>query len=174
MDYLELARPRPSQRAPLELREFVEAKLAFLASTFRNSRITIAVSLGNEPCPSKATRIDSGRRCSISSATASRRCPTAESCPSSCAARKLRCSATCGYRLRDEPTAAGRLFVPFATTKATGTGLGLPVVHQILSEHEATILCESKPEEGTAFTIHFPLGKPGATRRPVVQFAAQT
>ncbi|MFC1807214.1 ATP-binding protein [Candidatus Omnitrophota bacterium] len=49
----------------------------------------------------------------------------------------------------------GRIFEPFYSTKDTGTGLGLAVVHSILKEHDATISAKSAPKSGTIFTIDF-------------------
>ncbi|MGC4397532.1 PAS domain S-box protein [Hydrogenophaga sp. T2] len=51
-----------------------------------------------------------------------------------------------------------RIFEPFFTTKPTGkgTGLGLPVVHGVLREHDATLDIDSVPGLGTAFTIGLP------------------
>ena len=48
-----------------------------------------------------------------------------------------------------------RLFVPFFTTKATGTGLGLPLVHRIVTEHGGTVAVRSD-SSGTVFTLSFP------------------
>jgi signal transduction histidine kinase len=51
-----------------------------------------------------------------------------------------------------------RIFEPFYTTKGAekGTGLGMAVVHTILSRHEANIEVDSEPGKGTAITLTFP------------------
>jgi signal transduction histidine kinase len=51
----------------------------------------------------------------------------------------------------------GRLFEPFFTTKQNGTGLGLAVTRQIIEEHNGTIQVESRPGEGTTFTVMLPM-----------------
>jgi signal transduction histidine kinase len=48
-----------------------------------------------------------------------------------------------------------RIFIPFFTTKAQGTGLGLALVHRILTEHGASIGVSTNGS-GTTFTIAFP------------------
>jgi signal transduction histidine kinase len=49
----------------------------------------------------------------------------------------------------------GRLFEPYFTTKEKGTGLGLTNTQNIILSHHANISAESKPGEGTSFTISF-------------------
>jgi signal transduction histidine kinase len=49
----------------------------------------------------------------------------------------------------------GKIFIPFFTTKAQGTGLGLALVHRIITEHGGTIAVSSG-EWGTTFTLAFP------------------
>jgi signal transduction histidine kinase len=48
-----------------------------------------------------------------------------------------------------------RLFSPFYTTKPDGTGLGLCNVRRIVDAHGAKILAESRPGEGSTFTVQF-------------------
>ena len=48
------------------------------------------------------------------------------------------------------------LFEPYRTSKEKGTGLGLMVSKRIVTEHGGTIAAESKPGEGTTFTVTLP------------------
>ncbi len=48
------------------------------------------------------------------------------------------------------------IFNPFVTTKASGVGLGLSIVSQIMDEHLGSIRAESKPGEGACFAVFFP------------------
>ena len=54
------------------------------------------------------------------------------------------------------------IFVPFFTTKdiGHGTGLGLPVVHGIVTAHGGSIDVTSKVGYGTRFEIQLPVGQP--------------
>ena len=55
------------------------------------------------------------------------------------------------------PEVLDRLFVPFATTRPEGTGLGLVVVHQIVTEHGGHIAVDSSAPNMTVFRIRLPL-----------------
>jgi signal transduction histidine kinase/putative methionine-R-sulfoxide reductase with GAF domain len=49
------------------------------------------------------------------------------------------------------------IFNPFFTTKAKGTGLGLPIVHAIVEKHGGTIHLDNREGTGVAFSIFLPL-----------------
>ena len=49
-----------------------------------------------------------------------------------------------------------KIFHPFFTTKDKGTGLGLAVIHKIITDHHGTIVVESTAGRGTTFTIRLP------------------
>ena len=51
----------------------------------------------------------------------------------------------------------GKLFQPFATTRSTGTGLGLLIVRRIVREHGGEIDIESREGKGTRITLWLPL-----------------
>lgn len=57
-----------------------------------------------------------------------------------------------GCGMREEQLA--RIFQPFFTTKATGTGLGMSISKHIIEEHCGAIIVESTPEVGTTVRIH--------------------
>ena len=56
-----------------------------------------------------------------------------------------------------------KIFLPFYTTKANGTGLGLAVVQKIIVQHGGTVEARNQPEGGAEFILWLPL------RREVAQ-----
>ena len=51
----------------------------------------------------------------------------------------------------------GKIFEPYFTTKASGTGLGLTVVYKVIKEHRGDIYVSSEMGKGTVFTIKLPV-----------------
>jgi len=50
-----------------------------------------------------------------------------------------------------------KIFKPYYTTKANGTGLGMTMVYKIIKEFSGEIIVDSEEGKGTAFTITFPI-----------------
>ena len=50
-----------------------------------------------------------------------------------------------------------KVFLPFFTTKTTGTGLGLALVHKIVLLHHGRIVVDSEEHKGTTFSIYMPI-----------------
>ena len=48
------------------------------------------------------------------------------------------------------------IFIPFFTTKESGTGLGLPICQRIIESHHGTIEVRSHPGKGTVFSVLLP------------------
>jgi signal transduction histidine kinase len=49
-----------------------------------------------------------------------------------------------------------RIFEPFFTSKAKGSGLGLSIVHAIVTQHAGRIWVEASPEGGSRFVVSLP------------------
>ncbi len=60
------------------------------------------------------------------------------------------------------PELADRIFQPFFTTRASGTGLGLALVKRIAEAHQAELTFESRVGQGTTFSIWLPAVSGGA------------
>jgi two-component system, NtrC family, sensor kinase len=62
-------------------------------------------------------------------------------------------------QVRVTDTGAGippQILETFFTTKAQGTGLGLPICHRLVEQHGGRLLVKSKDGEGTTFTVELP------------------
>ena len=54
-----------------------------------------------------------------------------------------------------EPEALEKIFIPFFSTKKTGSGIGLSLSRQIMRQHEGNISVKSVLGEGTEFILRF-------------------
>ena len=61
------------------------------------------------------------------------------------------------------PHDLAKIFDPYFTTKKTGSGLGLAVVHSVIQNHGGSISVQSTPGVGTTFTILLPKAVEGGT-----------
>jgi two-component system nitrogen regulation sensor histidine kinase GlnL len=50
------------------------------------------------------------------------------------------------------------IFFPMISGRANGSGLGLPITHRIINQHNGMIECQSEPGS-TNFKVLLPIGK---------------
>ncbi len=160
-DYLQFARLPKLQRQPLVLNELLDQKLAFMNGEFDRAGIKLRTSY--DPAL-KTVNADAGQ---LWQATLNLIRNSLEAMAND--GGTLTVCTQCNGRealLRVMDTGKGmnagqlqQIFVPFYTTKAQGTGLGLAVVQQIAIEHGGHAECESTPGKGSTFTIVLPLAE---------------
>lgn len=56
-----------------------------------------------------------------------------------------------------DETTVSKIFEPYFTTKANGTGLGMTMAYKIVKEFSGEILVDSKINKGSKFTLSFPI-----------------
>lgn len=54
-----------------------------------------------------------------------------------------------------DPEALEKIFIPFFTTKKTGSGIGLSLSRQIMRQHQGTLTVKSTVGKGTEFSMRF-------------------
>jgi len=80
-----------------------------------------------------------------------------EHLPGSAVARIVVADTGPGIRPEDRD----KLFLPYYSTKVTGMGLGLPIVHEIVTEHGGTIVVEDNQPRGSRFIVEVPVARSG-------------
>ena len=63
------------------------------------------------------------------------------------------------------PDVLDKIFAPFFTTKARGTGLGLAVVRKVIDRHQGRVDVESVVGRGTAFRLYLPVAARAEVKR---------
>jgi PAS domain S-box-containing protein len=157
-DFLNFARPQGFQAETLELRPLLEDCARECGVVLRFTAFPAALELTGDPTALRQAFANLLRN----SAEAARDGKPAEvSASAESAGDSLR------LVLRDNGGGIpqedlAKIFIPFFTTKSQGTGLGLALVHRILTEHGGTISVASDAV-GSTFTLSFPAPKAAQT-----------
>ncbi|MBI5510031.1 MAG: PAS domain-containing protein [Deltaproteobacteria bacterium] len=155
--YLKLARlPRPDLRA-VDVNAVVADLTAMLSEELKAHGIELKVELATPP-PLASCDPGQVRQALLNIVRNAR-----EAMPDGgtlCIATR-QTDTTCDLEVKDSgpgipPALLPRVFEPFFTTKPEGTGLGLSLAHQIMTEHGGGIEIASTPGEGTKVRLHLP------------------
>ena len=159
-DYLQFARLPKPQRQPLPVGDLLEQKLSFMHSVFDQANVALRLEFDPQL---KTVNADPAQ---LWQAMLNLIRNGLEAMPvgGTLTVSTRRDDGHALLRVRD--TGKGMtseqlrsVFVPFYSTKASGTGLGLTLVQQIANEHGGHVECESVPGKGTLFTIFLPLDR---------------
>jgi len=156
-DYLQFARfPKP-QRRPLALNKLLEQKLAFMQGTFEQAN----VKLRTEFAPEVASINADAEQLWQAILNVIRNSREAMPDGGTLMVSTQRDASQVLVRISDTGTGMTeqqirQIFVPFVTTKAEGTGLGLALVQQIVTEHGGHVECQSAIGRGSTFTFFLP------------------
>ncbi len=62
------------------------------------------------------------------------------------------------------PADRDKMFAPYFSTKKRGTGIGLAIVHKVITDHRGTIRVEDNVPRGARFVIEIPTGTGSVTQ----------
>jgi signal transduction histidine kinase len=157
-DYLQFARLPKLQRGPVDLNAFLDKKLSMQRTEIERARVKLRTHF--DPAI-KSINADAEQ---LWQALLNLIRNSLEAMPEGGELTIGTWRDSEGTLLRVSDTGAGlteeqykRVFEPFFTTKREGTGLGLSLVQQIVTEHGGHVECESALGKGSTFTIFLPL-----------------
>jgi len=156
-DFLNFARPRGMQREPLDL-------IAMLQDCARENGLTLQL---EAPARCDVVADPTALRQVFSNLMRNSKEAARAGADLSVSARVEERGDQTLVRLSDNGTGIpkdklDKIFIPFFTTKAEGTGLGLALVHRIVTDHGGTVAVESN-ERGTTFSITLPRAREAAS-----------
>jgi two-component system, NtrC family, sensor histidine kinase HydH len=156
-DFLRFARPTPVMRAPVDIDRTLGEVLALLRQTSMKSRVQVELDPGGLPPLS-----GSGEQ--LRQAFLNLALNALQAMPDGGELRVTTRQVGGEAQIRFADSGQGippenleRIFNPFFTTRHEGTGLGLAISHRIVQGHGGRIGVESRPGQGTTFTIVLPM-----------------
>jgi PAS domain S-box-containing protein len=157
-DFLSFARPNELRVAPADLRETALGIIALLDPPAAEAGVTLAAA---EPLPSLTVRCDEERIKQVL-INLVRNAIEAAGAGGDVTLRLGRDRDWAEIEVSDSgPGIPGdiNIFEPFSTSKEKGTGLGLPIVHRIVTDHGGDIFV-SRRVRRTIFAVHLPISGP--------------
>ncbi|MDE1163812.1 MAG: ATP-binding protein [Pseudomonas sp.] len=156
-EFLEFAKPAPPQRTLMPARPLLEELLGFCAPELATHQILAHI---NDQAPGAMLYADGSQ---LKQACLNLILNAIDAMPhggklnlgiSSLGPTTLISVADNGEGIA--PELMERIFTPFVTTKASGTGLGLAKVFSIVENHDGRVECLSTPGAGATFNLYMP------------------
>ncbi|HEY7154580.1 MAG TPA: ATP-binding protein [Gemmataceae bacterium] len=155
---LDFTRPPALQRRVRDLREVVDAALALVRTRARQQNVQVDRTF---PEQAVAGHVDGDQLCTV---LVNLFINALDAMPRGGCLKVELASSGDGIALtvRDSgsgvaPAMLDRLFTPFCSTKATGTGLGLCISRRIVEDHGGRLRGANAPEGGACFTLILPM-----------------
>lgn len=166
---LQYSRPSPSQFKAVSLRNVIDSTLAFARGQAKKARVQIEhAACGDPACsdaPSSVTAdahqlqqvlmnlvLNAIQATPAQGTIWIRTCTTVD--PDG---RRFACILVEDNGKGMAPEELGQAFDPFFSTKANGTGLGLPIAKQLIEQHGGRVSVESEAGRGTCVRVEIPL-----------------
>jgi len=159
-DLLEFSRGKEPQKIPADINDIMEKTLSILENEFRLHHISVEKNLSKK-IPDNLLDVNQMQQVFVNlflnavEAIQEKGKITVRSCmdPGQKSQRVEISDTGCGVPSEN----ISKIFEPFFSTKAKGTGLGLAVSFGIVRNHQGDIKVSSQPGHGTRFTIEIPL-----------------
>ncbi len=157
---LEFAKPTPPARRPMRLAPVIDETVEFLHGTFVQKQVQIVRAYSPHDCilgdPRQLKQVFLNVLLNSLDAMEPNGCITVTTVAEHGYLDVIVADTGRGI----DPQDLTRVFEPFYTTKLSGTGLGLSVVHTIMREHGAAITIDSALGRGTTVHLRFPSASP--------------
>ncbi len=155
-DFLELARPRPMAREPVDLHELLDEVLSFQEPAAHEKGVALVRRLSEGVAVGDRERLKQVfHNLVVNALEATARGGTVT------VSSHREADGTVAVTVSDNGRGIPRgtlekVFEPFFTTKEAGTGLGLAIVRQIVERHGGRVELESVEGKGTRVTVFVP------------------
>ena len=157
-EFLDFARPKPLDRRPVPLRGLCEHAVALLAAdaAAAHTEVTLDLPVSDIVVSADPSKLEQVLLNLLRNAIESMQ----PSGGGRVVLRVRRSPLVAVIEVEDEgpgvPTAGAPIFDAFYSTKSGGTGLGLPIVHRIVTDHGGTVAYDSRPGR-TVFHFTIPI-----------------
>ncbi len=157
-NFLDFTRPPDLQFRAGDLRTLLASAVELVRARARQQKVEVDLSVPEGPVPAK---VDAGQ---LGTVLVNLFVNALDAMPAGGRlAVRLEASPLAGVRLTVTDTGAGisplmkdRLFTPFASTKPTGSGLGLSISKRVVEGHGGRIEAANGPDGGACFTLVLP------------------